>query len=154
MTSSALFISDAESTVTFGPMLHVGWSSVSSTVACSTRSAGHVRNGPPDAVSTSLLTSLERPACRHWKIALCSESTGRRCTPRFRTSGMTRTPAATSVSLFASAMSQPFSIAAIVAGSPAEPTIAADSGEDFRDGAHCVSRIGARRVFGQRERDA
>ena len=35
------------------------------------------QNGPPDAVRISFSTSSLRPFCRHWKIALCSLSTGK-----------------------------------------------------------------------------
>jgi hypothetical protein len=48
MTSSALLASVALSTVILRPIDHVGWLSASATVAPARRSAGHVRNGPPE----------------------------------------------------------------------------------------------------------
>ncbi len=125
MTSRALFIIEALSMVTFGPIDQVGWFKASRTLAPWTRSRDQVRKGPPLAVMTSRRTSARvRPERRHWAMALCSLSTGRRRTPRRRTAAITIAPAATSVSLLAKAMSQPRSMAASVAGMPAAPTIA------------------------------
>ena len=58
-------------------------------------------------------------------MAECSESTGRIFTPCRRASAMTMEPAATSVSLFARAMSFPARMAASVGRSPLKPTIEA-----------------------------
>ena len=46
--------------------------------------ASESRNGPPLAVRINLATSSERLPARHWKIALCSLSTGRIVAPRSR----------------------------------------------------------------------
>ena len=54
-----------------------------------------------------------RPS-RHWKIALCSLSTGSRRTPRSRAAPVTTSPATTSTSLLAKAISLPALIAASV----------------------------------------
>ena len=64
-------------------------------------------------------------AARHWKIALCSLSTGNRVVPARRAASIIRAPAVTSASLLASATVLPSSIAAMVGIKPAQPTIAA-----------------------------
>mmetsp|Transcript_8414 Transcript_8414/g.20591 ORF Transcript_8414/g.20591 Transcript_8414/m.20591 type:complete len:236 (+) Transcript_8414:898-1605(+) len=61
--------------------------------------------------------------CRHWNIAECSESAGVMKTPCFFSRGTITGPAAMRVSLLASATSLPFSIAAMVGSSPAQPTM-------------------------------
>ena len=71
-----------------------------------------------------LASRLPCAACAHWKIAECSESTGRILTPFSRAARMTSSPAHTSVSLLASAMSLPASIAASVGSRPTMPTTA------------------------------
>ena len=58
--SSALFISDAESTVTFGPIDHVGCARACSHVILSISDTGVLRNGPPLAVRMSCATSEGR----------------------------------------------------------------------------------------------
>ena len=86
----------------------------------------HVRNGPPEAVITSLATSsIALELRRHCDMALCSESTGSSSTPCFCTKGSTNAPPATRVSLFAKAISHPRVIPSRTASSPAEPTTAA-----------------------------
>src|SRR4029079_9266754 len=82
------------------------------------------RNGPPEPVSTSVsICSGSRPS-RHWKSAECSLSTGRiRPRPRSRAASAS-SPAATRLSLFASARSTPCSSAQSVAWTPAKPTTA------------------------------
>jgi len=50
MTSNALFISVAESMVILRPICQVGWLRASDTPACSIRSMGQSRKGPPEAV--------------------------------------------------------------------------------------------------------
>ena len=56
MTSRPLFISVAESTVILPPIAHVGCASASSTVTSSSSARVRPRNGPPEAVRTSLST--------------------------------------------------------------------------------------------------
>ena len=56
MISSPLFIIVAESMVTFGPMVQVGWRRASSTVMVSNVCGSRSRKGPPLAVSTSART--------------------------------------------------------------------------------------------------
>ena len=88
-------------------------------------SAVAVRNGPPLAVSTILATSSRRFPARHWKIALCSLSTGSKVAPLERAASVINAPAVTSASLLAMATVRPASTAAMVGRSPAQPTIAA-----------------------------
>ena len=114
----------AESIVIFAPMRHVGCRSACSTVTPSSAGRDHPRKGPPDAVSTRRRTSRGAAPARHWKSALCSESTGKRRTPCSRAARVIRAPAITSVSLLASAMVRPARIAASVGTSPAAPTSA------------------------------
>ena len=123
--SSALFIIDALSMVTFCPIDHVGCFNASARVAQAIVSRVALRNGPPLAVKTIRSTSVDwSPDRRHCKMALCSLSTGRIETPFLRAASVTIAPAATSVSLFASAISHPASIAAKIGAIPAAPTIA------------------------------
>ncbi len=124
MSSRPLFASVAESIVIFGPIDHVGCASASSTVTDSSSSADRFRNGPPDAVRTIESTvSAARPS-RHWKSAECSLSTGRRRPPPRFQAATARSPAATRLSLFASASVTPRSSAQSVAPTPAKPTTA------------------------------
>ena len=62
---------------------------------------------------------------RHWKIAECSESTGRIGTFILEARSITILPAATRVSLLARAITLPALMAAIVGSSPLKPTIEA-----------------------------
>ena len=124
MTSRPLFINVAESIVILAPIFHVGWRSASSTVIVANCSLGSSRNGPPDAVSRMRWTSRRLWPHRHWKTALCSESTGSSGTPWCRAAVVISRPAITSVSLLASATARPARIAAIVGSKPAPPTSA------------------------------
>ena len=67
--------------VIFGPIDQFGWRSACSGVAAAIASAVQVRNGPPDAVRITRLTSSRRPAPSAWNIALCSLSTGSTVAP-------------------------------------------------------------------------
>jgi len=87
--------------------------------------ADAVRNGPPLAVRMSFATSSLRLHARHWKIALCSLSTGSSVAPLRIAASVISAPAVTSASLLASATVRPASIAAITGFRPAQPTIAA-----------------------------
>src|SRR2546422_237008 len=107
MISSPLFISVAESTVIFAPIFQVGCRRASAIVASASFSFGHSRNGPPDAVRMIRWTSLRLCPARHWKIALCSESTGRSGTLWSRAAAVIKAPAITRVSLLAGAMGEP-----------------------------------------------
>ena len=64
-------------------------------------------------------------AGRHWKIALCSLSTGTSVAPPSRAVSTSSAPASTSDSLLASRIRLPARAAASVDDSPAAPTIAA-----------------------------
>src|SRR6056297_78868 len=124
MTSSPLFISVLESTVIFGPMLHVGWARAASTVTSASSAAERPRNGPPLAVSSSRCTSRSAATDdrRHWWSAQCSLSTGTSSAPGRARSGCTTGPAAIRLSLFASASRLPARNVSIVIASPANPT--------------------------------
>ncbi len=76
MTSRPLFTSVDEFVVMTRPMSHVGWASASRGVTCSSSARVRPRNGPPDAVTTSRLTSSAVPPRSAWAMAECSESTG------------------------------------------------------------------------------
>ena len=81
MTSNPLFIIVAESMVFLVPMRQVGWASASATVGALHLFARSRQNGPPEAVSTIPATARASSPTRHWKIALCSLSTGSSCAP-------------------------------------------------------------------------
>ena len=108
----------------FGPMRQVGCASACSGVTSSSSARVRPRNGPPEPVSTSVSTCSGSRPSRHWKSAECSLSTGRiRPPPRSR-AARASSPAATRLSLFASARSTPRSSAQSVAWTPAKPTTA------------------------------
>ena len=67
-----MFIKVAESIVTFGPIDQFGCLSAAWSVALRISSFDQVRNGPPDAVMMTLVTSSRRPAVSAWNSALCS----------------------------------------------------------------------------------
>ena len=76
MSSSALFISVAESMVTFGPMDQLGWASACFGVTPAMSVRLHDRNGPPEAVRqmrSMVSGALPTITCM---AAECSESTG------------------------------------------------------------------------------
>ena len=123
MISSPLFIMVAESMVILLPMLQFGWLSACSLVALAICSRDHVLNGPPEAVRWIFSMSAPADPMRHWKIAECSESTGRIRAPCCAARSMTMAPAATSVSLFANAMVFPAFTAATVEARPLNPTM-------------------------------
>ena len=76
MSSSPLFISVAESTVTLRPIFQRGWRRASSGVLSAISEAGVRKNGPPEAVRMTRLTKRRFSRARHWKTPLCSLSTG------------------------------------------------------------------------------
>ncbi len=108
----------------FGPMDHVGCARASSTVTDSSSSSDRFLNGPPDAVRTTESTVSGARPSRHWKRAECSLSTGRSNPPPRFQAATARSPAATRLSLFASASVTPRSSAQSVAPTPANPTTA------------------------------
>ena len=123
MTSKPLFIIVAESMVILLPILQFGCLSASEATASAIRDFSQVLKGPPEAVRCSFAISFPAEPIRHWKIAECSESTGRICTLCSAASLITSSPAATRVSLFARAMVLPASMAATVERNPLKPTI-------------------------------
>ena len=123
MISSPLFIIVAESMVILLPMLQFGWFSACALVAFAMSSRLHVLNGPPDAVRCIFSMSAPAEPIRHWKIAECSESTGRMRERCSAARSITICPAATRVSLLARAMVLPAFTAEIVDSSPLNPTI-------------------------------
>ena len=110
--------------VTLGPIDQFGCFNASFTVIVSSCCLLILRNGPPEAVNRIFSSFLLGSPLRDWNIALCSLSTGRIFTLCAAASGIIRCPAVTSVSLFASAISFPLSIAAIVGRIPIIPTTA------------------------------
>mmetsp|Transcript_55482 Transcript_55482/g.131754 ORF Transcript_55482/g.131754 Transcript_55482/m.131754 type:complete len:202 (+) Transcript_55482:590-1195(+) len=123
-------MSVAESTVILAPMsqlgcveafflTHSGSSRQRRRSSCGSMS----RNAPPDAVRMTRLRPPGGTPCSDWKMAECSESAGVILTPYFLRSGRMTGPPEMSVSLFASAISLPASIAATVGSSPAHPTM-------------------------------
>src|SRR5262245_22243785 len=105
-------------------MRQVGCASACSGVTSSSSARVRPRNGPPEPVSTSVSTCSGPRPSRHWKSAECSLSTGR-IRPRPRSlASRASSPAATRLSLFASARSMPCSSAQRVAWTPAKPTTA------------------------------
>ncbi|MGY4240727.1 hypothetical protein ACVIIZ_002135 [Bradyrhizobium sp. USDA 4523] len=89
-------------------------------------SAGaQVRNGPPDAVMITRVSSSRLPEASAWNSALCSESAGRMQAPAFLARSMKISPAQTKHSLLASATVAPRSTAASAGFSPAAPLTAA-----------------------------
>src|ERR1700733_3166936 len=125
MTSSPLFIIDAESIVIFCPMLQFGCFRACASVACSISALAQVRNGPPEAVMMTRTSSSRLPEPSAWNSALCSESAGRMQAPAFAARCMKKSPAHTRHSLFASATVAPRSTAASAGFSPAAPLTAA-----------------------------
>ena len=108
----------------FRPMFQVGCASASSGLTSASSSRVRPRNGPPEPVSTRLATWSGAEPCRHWKSAECSLSTGRMRPPPRSCAASASSPAATRLSLFASARSTPRSSAQSVAWIPAKPTTA------------------------------
>ena len=158
MTSRPLFISVAESIVILPPMSQVGCCSACSTVTDSSSARERPRNGPPDAVRTSLSIVPRRPCSApiSWCSAECSESTGMICAPVASASAVTSSPPTTSDSLLASARSMPSVSATIVGPRPAEPTIALStrSASAFGDQLDEPLRPGEHLALGPRLRRA
>ena len=106
MSSRPLFISVAESTEILRPITQFGCAQACSGVHAASFSVGQSRNGPPDAVSSTRLTPFGGSPARvsdgrHWKIALCSLSTGSSVAPASRAALISSGPAITSDSLLA-----------------------------------------------------
>mmetsp|Transcript_48526 Transcript_48526/g.103269 ORF Transcript_48526/g.103269 Transcript_48526/m.103269 type:complete len:328 (+) Transcript_48526:761-1744(+) len=130
MTSNPLFIIVALSNVIFAPMSQFGcvvafFCTAMASFSHISNSSSFVRslNAPPLAVSMILLSPPGGTPCRHWKMALCSESAGSILIPCFSTRGLMTGPPDMSVSLFARAMSFPSLIASMVGRRPAAPTM-------------------------------
>ena len=110
--------------VTLAPMFQFGWRSASCGVAAASLSFSQSRKGPPEAVRWMRSMAFPEAPIRHWKMAECSESTGR-MTPWFsRAVAITMLPAATRVSLLARARIFPWRRAASDGFSPLNPTMA------------------------------
>ena len=110
--------------VIFCPIAQVGCLRASSGRTSLRLSAVRPRNGPPEAVSQILSMRFPASPFRDWKMALCSLSTGRIGTPFDEARGIMICPAVTSVSLLASAIFLPLSIAATVGRTPTMPMMA------------------------------
>ncbi len=123
MSSRPLFMSVAESTEILRPITQFGCAHACSGVQVARRSSGQSRNGPPDAVSSTRRTPFGVSPARacaggHWKMALCSLSTGSSVAPDALAALMSSGPAITSDSLFASNRRLPASTAANVLRRP------------------------------------
>ena len=118
-----LFTRVAELVVTSGPIAQVGWASACSGVTSARSARERPRNGPPEAVSTSLATSSARPPRRHWASAECSESTGDRSGPGRGRRRSTSGPPTMRDSLLASARVDPAASAARVGRRPTDPVM-------------------------------
>ena len=127
ITSNPLFMSDAESIVILAPIRHVGCFRASLAVTCCSCSYVYWRNGPPEQVSRSLSTLFMSSPTRHWKMALCSESTGNKSTWYCSTNFKISSPATTSVSLLARQIFLRALIALMVGTKPEKPTIEAST---------------------------
>ncbi len=124
ITSSPLFINVAESMVIFLPIDQFGWLSASAMVTVFKYVSSFPLKGPPEAVNIILCIALFSFAIRHWKIALCSLSTGRIGELYFFDKSIMYFPPVTNVSLLARAIIFPFLIAAIVGFKPIIPETA------------------------------
>ena len=130
ISSSPLFMSVAESTEILRPIDHLGCLQACSGVAAAILSGVQVRNGPPEAVRIRRRTArrASTPVARsgrHWKMALCSLSTGSSVTPDWRQTAPKSAPAMTMDSLLASSTERAPRAAASVGARPAAPTMAA-----------------------------
>ena len=117
--SKPLFIIEAESIVILAPIVQFGCFSACAFVTCASSSSDLLRKGPPEAVSNIFSTGLSPAPVKHWKMAECSESTGRIGTRYSSAKPMINSPATTRVSLLAKAIALPFLIASIVGRKPA-----------------------------------
>ena len=118
-------MSVAESMVILSPIDQLGCFKARAGVTAASSPAGTVRSGPPDAVRRSRRTWAWSCPTSAWKMALCSESTGRMVTPFAAARRMSTSPASTIDSLLASPMPLPASTAAAVERRPAPPEMAA-----------------------------
>ena len=124
ITSRPLLTMVELSMVIFLPMDQLGCFKASSTCTRSICFLVQPRKGPPEAVRRILSILFPCSPFKHWKMALCSLSTGRRRTWCSLARGTMRWPAVTSVSLLARAMSFPDLMAAMVGRIPIIPTTA------------------------------
>ena len=115
----------AESTLILAPMDQIGWRTATSGVTAAISAKDMVRHGPPEAVRIIFATADGSRISSAWKMALCSLSTGRMVAPPARAAAKTGSPAQTRLSLLAIAITPPRASAAMVAGRPAAPTMAA-----------------------------
>ena len=122
--SKPLFIMVAESMVILAPMCHVGCRRACAALTVESCSLVSRRKGPPLAVSSSLSILSGFSPTKHWKMALCSLSTGRMGDLWRREREVMSSPATTSVSLLARAICLPARMAAMVGSRPLNPTVA------------------------------
>ena len=153
ITSSPLFMSVAESIVIFLPMLQFGcfsaWARVTRAMSCLRKVPERTARSGQDKVPD--IAVLRRPAgTGKWRCARCPREEA--CTPRVRHSAMTSSPAVTSTSLLASAISLPARIAAMVGTSPAVPTMAETVMSRFVRGRHLDQPFDARTGCGLSDR--
>ena len=122
ITSNPLFIIEAESIVTLAPICQLGCFKASAGVTFSKKARSFPRKGPPEAVKISFSALLRLSPAKHWKMAECSESTGRIATRCSATDSLTNSPATTRVSLLAKAIFFPALMAFTVGIKPLYPT--------------------------------
>ena len=103
--------------VILAPISQLGCFNACSLVTCCNCSIVNLRKGPPEAVRITFSRAL--PGSRHWKMAECSESTGRIGVWYCCAKALINSPATTNVSLFAKAIAFPARMAFIVGRKPA-----------------------------------
>ena len=123
MNSRPLFIMVAESTLILAPIDQFGCLTACAGVTDAVCSRVQPRKGPPEPVSSILRSSPSLPQ-RHWKMALCSLSTGTISAPVSAARAMTMLPAQTRVSLLARAMRRFRPMASSVGRRPTAPDTA------------------------------
>ena len=94
-------------------------------------SAVFSQKGPPEAVRIREAMRSGGSPTRHWKSALCSESTGTISAPVRLAAATSNSPAATINSLLATAMRLPRSTAANTASKATAPSVAASKTSGF-----------------------
>ena len=115
----------AESTEIFFPIDQLGCLIACSGVILIRSSVLIFKKGPPEAVRINLETFERFFASNTWKIALCSESTGRIIDLFLSAIDVINEPEQTKLSLLAKAIEIPFFAALTTGINPAEPVMAA-----------------------------
>ena len=125
INSRPLFIIVAESTEIFFPIDQLGCFTACSGVISTRSLVSLFKKGPPDAVKINFETFERFFESNTWKIALCSESTGRIIEPFCLAIDVINDPEQTRLSLLANAIGMPFFTALTTGINPVDPVIAA-----------------------------